>query len=196
MTRSSAPPPALRASRLTRTGFSALVTMAAGVALALVAAPASAHDELSASTPADGETLASPPARVVLTFAEPPVELGAQLVVTGPDGPVTSGAPRLAGDDVVVDLQPSAPAGRYSVEWRVTSDDGHPVSGSFGFTARAAAASASAPAPTGSAVTPAPVETSRRQPLVPSWAWIVAGVIVIAGAIRLNRRAKSAQKED
>lgn len=178
-----------------RTGGAAL---AAGLVLALGAAPAYAHDELKSSNPADGATVATPPSQVVLTFEEPPVALGAQVVVTGPDGPVSSGSPRLVGDDVVSDLQPQAPAGRYSVAWRVTSDDGHPVSGTLAFTAQAAAtgtspsAAASTPA---AAATPAPAEPARREPLIPSWGWIAAGVIAIVAAIRLNRRSAALNKQ-
>lgn len=189
MTRSSAPPARLPV----RTTLAAL---GAGLALALVAAPASAHTELTASNPADGATLGTAPAQVVLTFAEAPVALGAQVVVTGPAGPVSSGTPRIDGLDVVQDVQPSAPAGRYTVEWRMTSDDGHPVSGTLGFTASAAAAGgpASGAAPDASS-TPAPAEAPRREPLIPSWGWIAAGVIAIVAAIRLNRRASAANKQ-
>jgi methionine-rich copper-binding protein CopC len=188
MTRSSAPPPLLR------TGLAAL---AAGLVLASgVVAPAYAHDELKSSNPSDGATLPQPPAQVVLTFTEAPVSLGAQVVVTGPDGAVSSGTPRLDGVNVLQDVQPQAPAGRYTVEWRVTSDDGHPVSGTLAFTAQAAAAggspSAAAPTPTS---TPAPAEAPKREPLIPSWGWIAAGVIAIVAAIRLNRRASAANKQ-
>lgn len=172
-----------------------LAAVGAGLALALVTAPAYAHDELESSLPADGATVATPPASVVLTFEEPPVSLGAQVVVTGPGGSVSNGAPRIDGDDVVQDVQPGAPAGRYTVEWRVTSDDGHPVSGSFAFTASAAAAGASSSA-VAATPTPAPADAARRDPLVPSWAWIVGGVIVIAAAIRVNLRARANTKED
>ena len=193
MTRSSAPPPARTRTARLRTAAAAL---GAGLALALVAVPASAHDELKSSNPADGATLATPPSQVVLTFEEPPVALGAQVVVTGPGGPVSSGAPRLDGDDVVQDVQPQAPAGRYTIEWRVTSDDGHPVSGTLAFTATAAAAGASTSADaTTPAATPAPAEAPRREPLIPSWAWIAAGVIAIIAAIRTNRRASAANKQ-
>ncbi len=186
MNRSIAPPPHWRTTA---------AALGAGLVLALVAAPAYAHDELKSSNPVDGAMVATPPAQVVLTFEEAPVALGAQVVVTGPDGPVSSGTPRLAGDDVVADVQPQAPAGRYTVEWRVTSDDGHPVSGTFGFTAQAAAAGASsAPAAT-PAATPAPAEAPRREPLIPSWGWIAAGVIAIVAAIRLNRQSRASNKQ-
>jgi len=198
--RPTASPPArrrrFRAARL-RTGAAAL---GAGLVLALAAAPAYAHDELKSSSPADGATLATPPAQVVLTFEEAPVELGAQVVVTGPDGSVSAGTPRLDGDDVIQAVQPQAPAGRYTVKWRVTSDDGHPVSGTLAFTAQAAAAGASpTTAPSAEAATPAatpaPADAARREPLIPSWGWIAAGVIAIVAAIRLNRRASAANKQ-
>ncbi len=186
MTRSTAGPPghAVRA----------LAALGAGLALALVAGPAYAHDELRSSTPADGATVATAPSQVVLTFEEPPVALGAQVVVTGPDGAVSTGSPRLDGDDVVADVQPGAPAGRYRVEWRVTSDDGHPVSGSFAFTAQAAASGA-APSAVAASPTAAPAEAPRRAPLIPSWGWIAAGIIAIVAAIRLNRRASALNKQ-
>lgn len=171
-----------------------LAALAAGVVLASAAAPAYAHDALRSSDPADGATLGAPPAQVVLTFEEPPVELGAQIVVTGPDGPVSSGSPRLAGVEATQTLKPGAPAGRYTVEWRVTSDDGHPVSGSFAFTAQAAAAG-STPSGAAASPSPAPADGPRRQPLIPSWAWIVLGLIVIAAAIRTNRRARDANRQ-
>ena len=117
MTRSSAPP-ALLPVRTT------LAALGAGLVLALVAAPASAHTELTASNPADGATVAPPPTQVVLTFAEAPVALGAQVVVTGPAGPVSLGRAALDGLDVVTDVQPSAPAGRYTVEWRMAPTTG------------------------------------------------------------------------
>ena len=186
MPRSSAPPPA----RLRTVGGGLLLALC----LTLVAAPAYAHDALKSTNPADGQTLNAPPSSIVLTFEEPPVALGAQVVVTGPSGQVSSGAPHLAGSVVTEDLQPGAPAGRYTVEWRVTSDDGHPVSGSFGFTAQGAADGTPSAVP--GSPTPTPTPAGRRTPLIPSWAWIVAGVIVIAAAIRLNRRASAANKQE
>lgn len=165
-----------------------LAALGAGLALALAAAPAYAHTGLTSSNPGDGATVAAPPAQVVLTFTEAPAALGAQVVVTGPAGPVSAGAPRLDNLDVVQDVQPSAPAGRYTVEWRLTSDDGHPITGTLGFTASAAAAS-------GGSAAPSPADAPRREPLIPSWGWIAAGVIAIVAAIRLNRRASALNKQ-
>ena len=195
MPRTTAPPPARPRTPASTRLRAAVVALAAGLLLTLVAAPASAHDELKSSDPADQATLVAPPSSVVLTFEEPPVALGAQVVVTGPNGPVSAGSPRLDGVLVTQDVQPGAPAGRYTVEWRVTSDDGHPVSGTFTFTAQTAAGGTPSAAPASPSA--APVDAARREPLIPSWGWIIGGVLVIAAAIRLNRRAKAAtQQED
>ncbi len=48
-------------------------------------------------------------------------------------------------DTVRQALAPGAPAGAYTVSWRVTSADGHPISDTFTFTARAASTATAAP---------------------------------------------------
>ncbi len=121
------------------------VLAGAVAAMTLAASPAAAHDEIVGTTPPDGATLATAPDRVVLTFAEPAIALGTQVQVTGPDGAVLSqGSATLDGVTVVQALAPSRPAGGYRVEWRVTSADGHPVTGSFTFTATSATTGAGA----------------------------------------------------
>lgn len=168
-----------------------LASLAAVVIVAVSAAPASAHNVLRSTTPAQGETLSRTPRTVVLTFNGPAIAMGTQLLVTGPDGNVAVGAPQLVNDTVVQDVAPGAPAGRYTVTWRVTSIDGHPISGTFDFTSTAPATGSPPPA-AGSAPNPstpgAPAADSRGEPLIPSWAWIVAGVLVILGAVRVARR--------
>lgn len=101
----------------------------------LVAFPwaAAAHDALERTDPADGSSVSLLPASVTLTFSENPLELGTQVVVTGPTGPVSSGTPTIQGRDVVQAISPTAPGGDYTVSYRVTSDDGHPVTGTFSF---------------------------------------------------------------
>ncbi|WP_374968027.1 copper resistance protein CopC [Terrabacter sp. BE26] len=101
----------------------------------LVAVPttAFAHDVLERTDPADGTSITHLPEAVTLTFSEAPLPIGAQVVVTGPSGPVSSGAPTIADRVVRQALSPSAPAGDYTVSYRVTSDDGHPVTGTFSF---------------------------------------------------------------
>lgn len=158
---------------------------ALGAVLVLVtgAAPASAHNNLRSTDPVDGASFDRVPERVVLTFDEPAVALGTQVVVTGPDGDVASGAPALVDATVSQALQPGAPAGRYTVSWRVTSADGHPISGTFAFRAAAAA-----PGDRPSAASGTGPVAPTREPLIPSWGWIAAGILFIAGAVRMARR--------
>ncbi len=165
-----------------------LVTaLLAGVAgAALAAAPAWAHDELVTTAPAAGQTVAAVPADVVLTFAEPPLALGLAVQVTGPDGTdLAAGKPALVGSTVHQAVRAGAPAGRYTVHWRVTADDGHPVTGSFAFVARASGGE-----PTAAAPTPAPpvdgVANSQDPSYVLWWTAATIGVALVAGTAALT----------
>jgi copper resistance protein C len=194
-------------------GWRAVLASVAAAGLALMmAAPASAHDSLVSSSPADGQTVATMPDSIVLTMNEAAVAVGTRVVVSGPDGEVQQGRPRLSKNTVEQALEPSAPAGRYTVTWRVTSADGHPVSGTFSFTASAAGVPVSsaptsstpsttaASAPTtvpGQADAPAPgptsgISTGESGQSGTSWAvWLVLALLVLAGAgatgVRLRR---------
>jgi methionine-rich copper-binding protein CopC len=177
-----------RMARVVRKGWRLLAATLAAAILALAglvigASPAWAHNVLKSTNPEEGETVARTPASVVLTFDEPAIALGTKVVVTGPAGPVQVGTPQLVDKTVTQDLQVGAPAGEYTVEWRVTSADGHPISGSFGFTSEAAGAgsleSSLAPAPS---VTPAPGGSSGR------WLLGAAVLVVIAGLVVVGQR--------
>ena len=165
-----------------------LAAFGAVLVLVMGAAPASAHNSLRSTDPVDGASFDRVPERVVLTFDEPAVALGTQVVVTGPDGDVAAGVPALVDATVTQTLQPGAPAGRYTVSWRVTSGDGHPISGTFTFSA-AAAAPGDRPSATPGTAPAAPI----REPLIPSWGWIAAGILIIAGAVRMARRNRPEQ---
>lgn len=116
--------------------FFALVLLAVG--FALVGAPAaSAHDVLKSTTPSDGTTVEQLPQAITLTFSEKPLALGLQILVKGPGGDVAQGVPTIDGPVVTQPLSPQAPAGSYVVTYRVTSSDGHPISGTFSFHANA-----------------------------------------------------------
>ena len=148
---------------------------------------ASAHDALVGTSPADGSTVGAVPGRVTLTFDEPALALGSTVVVAGPDGRVMSGRTRVTDNRVTQAVQPGAPAGRYTVTWRVTSVDGHPVSGSFGFTATAAAPGARPqPAPSTAA---ARAEAPSADAGVAWWVYGAGAAVVAAvAAAALTRR--------
>lgn len=121
-----------------------------------------AHDSLVGTSPRDGATVGRTPPNVRLRFSEPVLPIGATVLVRGPGGQqIDDGPPPLVDRSLVSQsLRPGAPAGRYSVLWRVTSSDGHPISGSFSFTSTQpgqvgapAVTHVPAPVPTGSAPT-------------------------------------------
>src|SRR5690606_37470968 len=121
--------------RRARRAFGAGVALVV-VSLAVGAGPASAHNVLISTDPADGSTVQSTPDAITLTFNEPAVALGTQIQVTGPDGSeLAVGEPRLVDNSVVQPLAEERPAGAYQVVWRVTSADGHPIEGELAFEA-------------------------------------------------------------
>ena len=170
----------MTARRLGR-GLAALV---ATLLLAVLSAgPAAAHTGLVSTDPADGSSLARTPDAVVLTFGEPAISLGTQVVVTGPDGAAADGPVQLVDATVRQPLLDGAPAGSYTVDWRVTSADGHPVTGRLTFTAEAAGAG------TYSGPAPAPPARQGGQPV---WGWVVlAGALTAAAvAVAVLRRRR------
>ena len=111
----------------------AAVLVAALATLLAGAAPAAAHAVLTATQPERGATVADSLDAVQLEFSEP-VSF-AQVQVTGPqDTRVDDGTPVEGGTAVEQALAPVLEQGVYQVAFRVTSDDGHPVEGTFEFT--------------------------------------------------------------
>ncbi|MBW0255072.1 copper resistance CopC family protein [Cellulomonas sp. PS-H5] len=138
----AAPAPAPRA-------FAAVAALLLALAAVLLTAGrADAHNALQGTDPADGSTVDAPPARVTLTFDQPAQSLGTEIVVLGPDGStVSEGTAELVDNTVSQALAADLPAGAYSVEWRVTSADGHPLSGTLAFTATSGSVTAVPAAP-------------------------------------------------
>lgn len=97
------------------------------------ASSAAAHDTLVGSTPAAGAVLETAPSQVHLRFAETALALGSEIEVDGPGGSTVKVKPTVANTVVSAPLAANTP-GSYRVLWRVTSADGHPVSGTFRFT--------------------------------------------------------------
>lgn len=158
------------------------------------ATTAHAHDELVSSNPSNGAQVPTVPQTVTLRFDEAALAIGTKIVVTGPAGEVQVGSATVADKTVTERLQPGAPAGRYTVDWRVTSVDGHPVSGTFAFTATAAGVGQAA---TSSAVsTPASSRVSTAGSSVP-WFLVAAStllVVLVGGAVLWSRRRSAAAR--
>ncbi len=136
-----------------------LVSLVAVVGLVAVGTAAAAHDVLIDSDPADGAVLDESPTSVVLTFNNPPLEVGSAISVVDADGAtVAEGTGRVEGNDVVLDLDGVLPAGDLEVRWRVASSDGHPIEGTIPFTLEVEDAAVAEP--TEDATTSAPAEST------------------------------------
>lgn len=166
-----------------------VLVLVAGLVLLLATGTAAAHDELVGSDPRDGATVATPPARVSLTFDRPVAAEFATITVIGPDGAdYRDGAAKVAGPAVSVALRAAGPAGGYTVGYRIVSSDGHPLQGSVGFTVTAGA-------PPSTASTPGPAaqsSTGAGSSGAPVWPWVLGGAVLVAGgaavALRLRRQ--------
>src|SRR5262249_43406104 len=116
----------------------------------LTALPAPGHAARVSAEPADNAVLATGPERVSATFNERLQTTFAAMTVVGPDGNVWStGEPTVQGAVVGIGLRPLGPAGAYTVNYRVTSADGHVVSGSWSFRLTVPGTGSPGPAATG-----------------------------------------------
>lgn len=108
--------------------------LAAAVPGVLMAPAAAAHSVLVSVDPADGSELANSPEQVVLTFNEEVNQNFATVAVTAGEGSPNqvSGEPTVSGETVTAQVEDLEP-GNYTIGYRVTSADGHVVSGSSVF---------------------------------------------------------------
>ena len=146
----------------------AVLGLLLGVLSSLVMATgADAHAALKSISPEDGSSVSTAPTRVVLTFDEPVSTSFATVTVTGPQGGVSQGRAAVDGATVTQALAPDLPNGRYTIAFRVVSDDGHPVSDKTTFTVAAATSpSSSAPSATPLPATSA-TATASQTPTLP-----------------------------
>ncbi len=113
----------------------------AGVAILVLviggsASVASAHAELSASTPAADSVLPTAPTEIVLTFTEDvtPTVDAIRLVDSDGRALAVGEVTQSGGNDTLsVEIQATLADGTYVVAWRAVSVDSHPISGAFLF---------------------------------------------------------------
>ncbi|GAA3822153.1 copper resistance protein CopC [Sphaerisporangium flaviroseum] len=178
-----------------------VVAVVLGTALA---SPALAHTSLKSSDPEKGSTVKGLDS-VTLTFNES-VRFPVVIVRDAHGRAFHDGKPKMDGPKVIQKVSAPLPSGKYSIAWRVVSDDGHPVEGEIPFTVKAEQASASptsqAPSPQAvtTAASPPPAQVSatpasRRQDQdqggIPAWVWIVVfGLAGIGIGVTLSLRKK------
>lgn len=118
------------------------------VALLLPVAPASAHETVTGTNPEDGKKLSTTPEAIEISFSDTPLSMGSKIQITDSSGTNwAKGDVEIDGDNAVQPIKSGAPAGEYTVTWRVVSSDSHPIDGTFSFTATNGASTSSAPTP-------------------------------------------------
>jgi len=144
----------------------------------LAAGPAAAHSAPVASVPDDGATVDTAPARASVTFNEALQSNFPTMTVVGPDGNLWSkGEPVVDGKTISVEVGELGPAGKYTVAFRVTSADGHPVSGFRTFTLSTAGHG------TPGAAADASGTSDSDDGGVPLWVFIVGAVVLFGGGL-------------
>jgi methionine-rich copper-binding protein CopC len=109
------------------------------IAANLFFAPAAfAHDEVSSTYPASGETVEAGQISVSVTFNEDvmssPDNAGFEIKVSDAKGNAQPTGCLMAGGPSVSALTSVAEPGDYTVDWRSVSNDGHANEGTFKFT--------------------------------------------------------------
>ena len=146
------------------------------------AATASAHAVRVDASPSPDSSVPAAPTRAAATFNERLQTDFAAMTVVGPDGNLWSTGPaQIQGAVASVQLLPLGPTGTYTVNYRVTSADGHVVNGAWSFVLTVAG--------TG---TPGPrvAQSATGGDGLPVWPFVaLTAVIVAAGAwVAVRRR--------
>lgn len=162
------------------------VTLLTALAALTGVGVAGAHSAVTGFSPETGESIATGPERVTVTFNEPLQTSFASLTVVGPDGNLWStGDPVVEGPTVSVPVGELGPVGEYTIAYRVTSADGHPVSGTSTFTLTTEGTGTPGAAANGGSST---ADGEDEGSGVPLWPFIVAAVVVFAGGLAFALR--------
>ena len=164
--------------------------LAAVLALFLVlgtAGPARAHDELVRTNPESGAALEKAPTTLELTFSGSIQDIGSEVRVTDSHGTdVTRGTLAVQNTKVSQPLREGGDTDEtYTVTWRVVSQDGHPIEGTFTYSVGEGAGTAASPAPVASGDQSSGTTASQQEKQekvsgtgVPSWVLPVIGGVV------------------
>lgn len=179
----------------------ALATLLVGL-LALVAAPAQAHDVLLSTSPAADQTLGERPREIALTFNNDLLDSTQAVVVTDAAGQKVAEVPGVVtGPTATFALPTPLGDGSYRVTWSVVSSDGHRIDGEYGFSVAGTGAAApsaepgavASPSSTAGAVVTTPQPTAQPQQGesrggFPAWVAVVLALGVAGGVIALAVR--------
>lgn len=111
------------------------LVVAAGLSFALAGA-AAAHSRPDATVPENGEVAAEAPAVIAISFDKPMRVTWIELTDAGGNAFALERTDEMTPVTRFEAAPPPLPAGRYTVEWRGLSADGHPMRGRFSFEVR------------------------------------------------------------
>jgi len=104
-----------------------------GAILVALASVAQAHTHLKEAMPADGSTVKAAPEQIMLMFSEAAKVTALTIQKEGGEEQKLAPLPTTASAHVMVPAPKLAP-GKYTVNYRVVSDDGHVMGGKVHFT--------------------------------------------------------------
>lgn len=140
---------------------------------------ANAHSAPIGSSPDNGAQIDASPGTVSITFNENLQPAYPSMTVTGPDKNLWSkGQPKVDGPTISIEVGELGPVGEYTIAYRVTSADGHPVSGKRTFTLTKPGNG-----------TPGPKSDSTAKSGgsdsggVPLWVFVVAAIVLFGGLL-------------
>ncbi len=170
-----------------------------------------AHQQLLRAAPEEGASLAHAPQEIRLTFNQAVEPALARFRLDGPLGEVTLAAIKVPPDSakvMVARITGRLVPGAYTVHWRVTGADGHPVRGEYRFTIQrdaagvapdpmAAGTVAPDPGPAAPGLEAPPVEHhvsgasgsgfDAGSPLYAAVRWLTfTGLLVVIGAVSFS----------
>lgn len=172
----------------------AIVACLMALAISTGIGPARAHTALTASDPAADAALVASPTAITLTFNESIDTEFATIAVTDSDGKQQAiGTPSVRDAQVTAPVSTALPGGAYTVAYRVISDDGHPVTGSYQFSITTTG-NTPAPATSTTAASAPPESTAAAKEEQPGgsglW-WLFAaacGGLFVGGVVVVVRR--------
>jgi copper transport protein len=110
-----------------------LLPIALAIGIAALPRLAMAHAVLLETSPAAGSDVAVAPTEIVLLFNEPMRVIGVTVMAADGTDMTPSVSANAVDGRLVLPLPQLLPDGRYLVNWRIGSLDGHVLSGSFAF---------------------------------------------------------------
>jgi hypothetical protein len=166
-------------------------SLLAGLAVAALATPASAHDVLIGTSPKAGSSVTTGPAKVTFNFDAPVQNGDDTIAVIGPNGThwEKTSVATVVGDTVSTTVAPLGPVGVYTVSYHIISADGHAVTGDMTFRLTKAGTGQPVGAATASS-------TGTGGGGVPAWVWIVIAVVVLGGVLYFALRSGRSTPSD